>query len=129
LRVDPREIYLKRLLALDVKTSSDMLAWFNIVYLIVGASASKERVASLINDFSRPYADERGPLPMHWILMNMDLARANNKRELRIKTRFVKRSFKLMEMELRLARLREDVEVVVREESRNVRITNPDIAI
>lgn len=133
-RVDAREIYLKRILLLDRSTHMSFKELVNLALLItakpgVELSQDQEKILLLLDEFLVLFETEKGPLPLAYILFQMEKMRINMRPFLKIKTENVNKKYRYEELLLILERLENEIMQIIREKVKDIRVQNPDVVL
>lgn len=132
MRIDPREIYIKRLLTLDRSTNRSFRDFFYLALLILEEPDGKEntdveKAEDLLFFFLSQFKTEKGLPSIESILFELDNMRVLNKKYLLIKTRQTRKKFTYTEVIIMLQNLEDEIMLMIRKKAKNIRILNPDI--
>ena len=133
LKVDPREIYLKRLLMLQPEKHSDFLAYLDLARMVLddfGDDESEEQIMleMAVEEFLDYFKTEKGRPALPYVLWMLDGMRENGKRYFIVKTHYVKRKYTYQQVVFFLTQLSDFVKFLVRKKAKEFRITNPEIS-
>ena len=134
MRIDPREIYIKRLLLLDRTTNRSFRDFYHLSLLILQGSGEEESdevlgVQMLMDDFLHEFRSEEGIPGMESILYELDNMRIKGKSYLLVKTRYTRRKFRYAEIVFMLQVLEDEIMYLIRHKIKNIRILNPEIQV
>ncbi len=135
MRIDAREIYLKRILTLDRSTIQSFRQFYHLSLLFLQDPDSEKDSKEIIIiqlamfDFLRKFRSEKGTPGLESILYEMDALRLNGKKYLKVKTRYTRKKFTYPEIMFLLQELEDMIMVMVRKKAKNIRIMNPEIQI
>lgn len=137
MKVDIREIYLKRLLSLDRSTHASFQQAFGLIVLFLEDKKKRrddeltdvEKAYDALEVFTSRFANENGIPPLQYILWELDKMRWSGKEILRVKSKYRRKKFQYQEILLWLNDLEDYLLELVREKALTIRITNPEISL
>lgn len=135
LRIDPREVYLKRLLSLSRPDYRSFRPFLNLALLFLENPAthedSEEVTAALqtVKEWLKQFDTDRGEARLDYILLQLDIMAVYGRKYLKIKTRYTCKKFTFQEVVIGLGRVEDEIMFLIREKAREVRITNPDVMV
>lgn len=133
-RLDVREVYLRRLMGLERHSYSDMRLWFRYAMMVLQGAEKEPTEAflkgeNLIRGFLSNFATEKGIPPMDSVLFQMDVMTQTRRGWYRIKTPFVRKRFLFADLQLLLSGLEEGLNDLIREEIPDIRIIQQELAV
>lgn len=137
MKVDIREIYLKRLLTLDRSTHASFQQAFGLIVLFLEDKkppredefTDVEKAYNALEVFTSRFANEHGIPPLQYVLWELDKMRWSGKEILRIKSRYRRKKFHYQEILLWMNDLEDYLLEIVRAKAATIRITNPEISL
>ena len=137
MKVDIREIYLKRLLTIDRYSHASFQQAFGLIVLFLEDNKKRpddepsdvEKAYDALEVFTSRFANENGIPPLQYILWELDKMRMSGKEILRVKSKYRRKKFQYQEILLWLNDLEDYLLELVREKAKTIRITNPEISL
>lgn len=130
LRIDVREIYLKRLITLDRYTHSSFKTALNLMLLFLQKNPSDVEEALLaVDSFLYKFRNEKGVPSLDYVLYELDKMRTSGKTVMRIKSRYKRTKYTYQEVTGWLADLEDYILDIIRAKADTIRITNPEMAV
>lgn len=130
MRINPKEIYLKRLLSLDRTTHMSFKNFYNLaLFFLEDSTEAASQVRSLVESWLLKFKTPGGVPGMEYILYNMDLMRMSGRRYLKIKTQEGRKKFTYQDLVLGLDDLESRIFYILREKARTLRLQMPEAMI
>ena len=130
LRIDVREIYLKRLITLDRYTHASFKTALNLMLLFLQKNpADVDEALAAVDTFLYKFRNEKGVPSLDYVLYELDKMRTSGKTVMRIKSRYKRTKYTYQEVTGWLADLEDYILDLVRAKADTIRITNPEMAV
>lgn len=132
MKIDPREIYIQRLLTIDRSMHLSFAEVLNLAYFILQSNDPKakededvERMDEAVQAFCDQFRTEKGTPTLELILHQMDTMKLSNRKWLVLKTRKKRLKLTYFQLAIKLRELEGYIMHLVRERSKSIRIVNP----
>ncbi len=132
LRIDVREIYLKRLVTLERYTHQSFKTAYNLILLFLQNKDNTEDVDKAehaIKWFLEKFKNEKGTPSLDYVLYELDKMRMSGKTIMKIKSKFVKKKYTYQEIVGWLSDIEDYLLGIVRAKASTIRITNPEMSM